>query len=472
MNARNPALELVAILLLVASVPTALAQAPAGPPGQVLTGQAAYGDWRHDAPGIRRRLTPGDMPAPYASRSASNTPSVVDPPAGALPKVPAGYSVAPFVTGLENPRMVRVAPNGDVFVAETTPGRIRILRAADGATHPVRDEVFAHGLDGPFGIAFYPQGPDPKWVYVATINSVVRFAYTSGDLKAAGPAQTVVDRISSTVGYHTTRDVQFSRDGRQMLVSVGSGSNDAQSMEAHDPAWIHQWEANTLPGAAWGGETDRADVLAFDPDGQNRHVFATGIRNCAALAIHPRTGDLWCATNERDGLGDNLVPDYVTRVHPGAFYGWPWLYIGANQDPRHAGERADLASHVTIPDVLIQPHSAPLGLAFYRPPPAGVATFPSDADGDAFVALHGSWNRSKRTGYKIVRLRLHDGVADGTYEDFMTGFVVDDDSVWGRPVGVAVAHDGALLVTEDGNGTIWRVAYDGARKGAVSGKAP
>lgn len=472
MKARYFVLGLVAALVPIGPAASALAQSAAAVSGQVLTGQAAYGDWRHDAPGTPRRLTPADMPAPYASRSASNTPSLVDPPAGALPKVPAGYSVAPFVTALENPRMVRVAPNGDIFVAETTPGRIRILRAADGAARPDRNEVFARGLDEPFGIAFYPQGPAPKWVYVATINSVVRFAYTPGDLTAAGPPQTVVDRISSTVGYHTTRDVQFSRDGTQMLVSVGSGSNVAQGMPAHDPDWIRQWDARTLPGAAWGGETDRADVLAFDPDGHDRHVFAAGLRNCVALAVHPRTGDLWCATNERDGLGDNLVPDYVTRVRAGAFYGWPWFYIGANQDPRHAGERADLASRTTIPDVLIQPHSAPLGMTFYRPVPGGAATFPSDTDGDAFVALHGSWNRSKRTGYKLVRLRLHDGVPDGNYEDFMTGFVADDDNVWGRPVGVAEAHDGALLVTEDGNGTIWRVAHSSGHQPAGSGNLP
>lgn len=469
MNPRAVALVSVLILLLYGPASSVSAQSPDAPP---LAGQAAYADWRHDAPGTRHRLTPADMPAPYASRSASNTPSVVDPPADAMPKVPAGYSVGPFITGLENPRMVRVAPNGDIFVAETTPGRIRILRAADGALHPDRNEVFARGLDEPFGIAFYPQGPDPKWVYVATINSVVRFPYTSGDLKAASQPQTIVDRISSTIGYHTTRDVQFSRDGKQMLVSVGSGSNVAQGMATHDPAWIRQWETKTLLGAAWGGETDRADVLAFDTDGRNRHIFATGIRNCVALAVHPRTGDPWCATNERDGLGDNLVPDYVTRVRAGAFYGWPWFYIGANQDPRHPGERADLAPHVMIPDVLIQPHSAPLGLTFYQAVAGGPAAFPSDVDGDAFVALHGSWNRSKRTGYKVVRLRLHDGIPDGNYEDFMTGFVVDDDSVWGRPVGVAVAHDGALLVTEDGNGTIWRVAHDTGRRTAGPGKAP
>ena len=200
-------------------------------------------------------------------------------------------------------------------------------------------------------------------------------------------------------------------------------------------------------------------MLAFDPDGGNRQVFATGLRNCVGLAVHPRTGDLWCATNERDGMGDNLVPDYVTRVRAGGFYGWPWYYIGPHEDPRHAGERPDLLGRVTVPDVLIQPHSAPLAMTFYQAPRGGVAAFPADHDGDAFVALHGSWNRSRRTGYKVVRVPLHDGVPRGVYEDFMTGLVVDDDDVWARPVGVAVAHDGALLVTEDGNGLMWRIAY-------------
>jgi glucose/arabinose dehydrogenase len=187
--------------------------------------------------------------------------------------------------------------------------------------------------------------------------------------------------------------------------------------------------------------------------------FATGLRNCVALAVQPRGGALWCATNESDGLGDDLPPDYATRVGEGKFYGWPWYYIGDHQDPRHKGERPDLAGKVTIPDVLLQPHSAPLGIAFYDAPGIAVSGFPDSYRGDAFVALHGSWNRSKRTGYKIVRLLLKDGVPSGTYEDFLTGFVTDDDTVWGRPVGIAVARDGALLVSEDGNGTIWRIAY-------------
>ena len=449
--------------VLLGGVPAGLRGQDGGGAMRLLSGSAVFADWRQDAPGLRRHLVAADMPKPYASRSASNAPSVVDMPAGARLHVPPGYVVARFAAGLENPRLLRVAPNGDIFVAETTPGRIRVLRAADGAAQVEREAVFAADLDGPFGIAFYPPGPDPRWVYVATTNTVVRFAYRNGDLAASSPPQLVVPQLSATIGDHTTRDVQFSPDGRRMFVSVGSGSNAGQDMGRRGPTQLRQWEAGRLAGATWGDEADRADVLAFDPEGQGRRIFADGIRNCVSLAVHPRTGALWCATNERDGLGDNLVPDYVTRVQEGGFYGWPWYYIGANEDPRHAGERPDLAARVSLPDVLLQPHSAPLGLAFYTPPATpAAAAFPPDAAGDAFVALHGSWNRSRRTGYKIVRLRLHDGVPDGAYEDFLTGFVVDDDSVWGRPVGVAVAHDGALLVTEDANGTVWRVAHVGA----------
>ena len=254
-------------------------------------------------------------------------------------------------------------------------------------------------------------------------------------------------------GGHTTRDIAFSRDGKRMLISVGSRSNDAEG--SGGPAeGLEAWISGHPLGAAWGSETDRAGVLAFDPDGKPLGMFATGIRNCVGLAIHPTTGDLYCSTNERDGLGDNLVPDYVTRVREGAFYGWPWFYIGSNEDPRHAGERADLKGKVTVPDVLLQPHSASLGLTFYNG-----HQFPADYSGDGFAAEHGSWNRSKRTGYKVIRIRLRDGVPTGEYQDFITGFVINDNDVWGRPVGVAVAHDGALLVSEDGNGTIWRVSH-------------
>ena len=249
-----------------------------------------------------------------------------------------------------------------------------------------------------------------------------------------------------------------------MFVSIGSASNVAPNLGGRDPAQIEAWQAQHGLGAAWGAETNRADVLVFSPDGRNPSTFATGLRNCVGMAVHPATGDLWCSTNERDGLGDNLPPDYVTRVARGGFYGWPWYYIGDHEDPRHKNARPDLRGRVTVPDVLIQPHSAPLQMTFYPPGQAGAAAFPAEYRGDGFAALHGSWNRALRTGYKIVRIRLHDGVPTGEYQDFLTGFVLDNDAVWGRPVGVAVAHDGALLVTEDGNGTIWRVAWEGGAK--------
>ena len=420
-----------------------------------LTGAEAFGDWRDDRPGLVRHIAPGDLPPAFASRSSRNGPDLTEMPRDAAPQAPARFSVQLFASGLESPRTVRVAPNGDFFIAETDSGRILVMRAADGAPRPERTETFATGLDEPFGIAFYPPGPDPQWVYVANTNSVERFPYRSGDLTARGRAQTVVDRLTVTTGGHTTRDIQFSPDGHRMYVSIGSGSNVASDMSQHDGAYARDWDAAHGLGAAWGPEAGRADVLAFNPDGADPHTFATGIRNCVGLAVHPRTGDLWCSVNERDGLGDNLPPDYVTRVAQGGFYGWPWYYIGGNQDPRHKDERPDLAAHVTVPDVLVQPHSAPLSLTFYAG--HGPAAFPADYQGDAFVALHGSWNRARRTGYKVVRVRTQDGVPTGEYQDFLTGFVVSDAAVWGRPVGVAVAHDGALLVTEDGNGTMWRV---------------
>jgi glucose/arabinose dehydrogenase len=232
-----------------------------------------------------------------------------------------------------------------------------------------------------------------------------------------------------------------------LFVSVGSASNDAEGLRAM---------AARVLGASWGEEQDRADVLAFDPDGKNQRVYATGIRNCSGLAIQPATGALWCAVNERDGLGDDLPPDYATRVTQGAFYGWPWYYLGDHPDPRHKDERPDLANRITTPDVLIQAHSAPLAIAFYE-----ANQFPSEYKGDAFVTLHGSWNRSTLTGYKVVRLVMKDGKPTGAYEDFLLGFVGDDRSVWGRPVGVAVTRDGSLLVSDDGSGSIWRVSYKG-----------
>jgi glucose/arabinose dehydrogenase len=423
---------------------------------------AQTGDWHADAPGTPHTIVFDTLPAPFASRSASNSPSVIAQPPGAMPRVPPGFTVQRFAEGLSAPRIVRVAPNGDIFVAESVSGDIRVMRAADGASRPSVSRVFASGLDLPFGIAFYPPGPDPQFVYVADNNAVIRFPYRAGDLQAGGPAQTIVTQLSPSSGHHWTRDIAFSADGQRMFVSIGSGSNDAEGMAVLDPASLSAHIARTAPGAAWGNEERRAAVMEYAPDGTAGRFYATGLRNCVGLAVHPRTGDVWCSTNERDGLGDNLPPDYVTRIADGGFYGWPWFYIGAHADPRHAGQRPDLAGAVAVPDVLIQPHSAPLAMTFYAG--SGPAAFGAQYQGDAFVALHGSWNRATRTGYKVVRIRLSGGVpASGAgYEDFMTGFVLDDDHVWGRPVGVAVAHDGALLVTDDANGTIWRIAGPGS----------
>ncbi len=448
MRQSNRGLQVVATRLmagLFASVAGgALAQS------ESLVGAAAFGDWRADKPGVVRLIRPQDLPRPGATPSSANTSHVVPRPTAAVPKVPAGFKIELFANGLSGPRQMRVAPNGDIFVAETRAGKIRVLRAADGASKPSADEIYATALNRPFGIALFPNGNNPQWIYVANTDSIVRFPYRSGDLKAAARPETVVAELPHGYG-HSTRDIVFSNDDKRMLVSVGSAGNDGEGMGS-PPGGLQSWIDKHPPGASWGGETDRADVLAFDPDGKNPRVFATGIRNCVGLAVHPQTGDVYCSTNERDGMGDNLVPDYITRVRDGAFYGWPWFYIGSNEDPRHAAARPDLKGKVTVPDVLIQPHSASLGLTFYN----GTA-FPTEYRGDGFAAEHGSWNRSKRTGYKVIRIRLKEGVPTGEYQDFVTGFVVSDSEVWGRPVGVAVAHDGALLVSEDGDGTIWRI---------------
>jgi glucose/arabinose dehydrogenase len=415
------------------------------------------GDWQNDAPGTVHRIDLANLPAPYATASAGNSPKTVDRPAGANPIVPEGFQVKEFASDLSGPRLMRTAPNGDIFIAETRQGRIRVLRAADGADTPSENSVFAEGLSGPFGIAFYPVEGEPKWVYVGNVNSVVRFPYQNGDLKARGPAETVVAKLTDSKGGHSTRDVVFSDDGKRMFVSVGSGSNVADGLADKSPAEIKEWEKSTAPGATWGAETDRADVLAYDPEGRGLSIFATGIRNAVGLAIQPDTGKLWVSTNERDGLGDDLVPDYISHIQEGGFYGWPWYYYGNHEDPRHAGKRPDLAGKAIVPDVPIQAHSAALQLAFYPTTIKGSAAFPEQYHGDIFGALHGSWNRTGRTGSKVIRVHLKDDEATGEYEDFMTGFVVDDGHVWGRPVGITIAHDGALLVSDDANGTIWRI---------------
>ncbi len=442
---------------LVATLASSLAAGQSGAGGtlgNVLSGQDAFGSWQDSSPGVRRLIRPLDLPAPFATKSASNGPNVAPMPSGARPKVPDGFAVETVAKDFKQPRVIRVAPNGDLFVADSAAGEIRILRMQDGTAKPSAESVFADGLNRPYGIAFYPLGPNPRWVYVADTDSVVRYAYANGDLKATGQPQTIVAHLPT--GSHWTRDIAFSPDGGTMFVAVGSRSNAGEDLRGLPGDGIEAFAASHALGAAWGGEEDRADVLAFDPGGSNKRVYATGLRNCAGMTVQPATGQLWCVVNERDGLGDDLPPDFATAVQEGHFYGWPWYYIGGNPDPRSPvlGQRPDLADKVTVPDVLLQPHSAPLNIVFYTG-----SNFPAAYKGDAFVAMHGSWNRGARTGYKIVRLIFDHDKATGVYEDFMTGLVVSSDQVWGRPVGLAVGHDGSLFVSEDGNGTIWRISH-------------
>jgi len=393
-----------------------------------------FSDFRYEKPGKTRKITVRDIPPPFVTSSAGNGPQVVPRPANAWPQVPPGFKVDLYASGLEEPRLIRSAPNGDMFLADSKAGEIKVFRGITSAGKPEQMAVFAGGLNRPFGINFYPPGPDPQWVYVASMQSVVRFPYQNGDLKARGSEQHITDLPGGE--YHWTRDIQFSLDGKKMFVSIGSNSN------VDDP--------DTSPA-----EKNTADILQFNPDGSGMRVYASGIRNAVGLAIQPKTGDLWCSTNERDGLGDNVVPDYITHVQDGGFYGWPWWYMGGHQDPRHKGKHPELKDKIITPDVLLQPHNASLEMTFYDG-----KQFPAEYQGDIFAAEHGSWNRSVRTGYELIRVPLHQtGHASGEYEDFMTGFVIDNKNVWGRPVGVAVASDGSLLVTDDGSNSIWRISY-------------
>jgi glucose/arabinose dehydrogenase len=399
--------------------------------------QPPYTDFRFEDPGKVRKITLRDLPAPYATDSAGNAPKLVPRPRDAWPKAPAGFSVQQYASGLENPRLLRTAPNGDIFLAESSGGKIKVFRGITSDGKPEQTSVFATGLNEPYGIAFYPPGDNPQWVYIGNTDSVVRFPYQNGELKAAASAQHIADLPHG--GGHWTRDIQFTADGKKMFVAVGSSSN------VDDP--------DTTPG-----EKNRADIQEFNPDGSEMRVYAYGIRNAGGgLAIDPKTGELWCSVNERDGLGDNLVPDYITHVEEGGFYGWPWWYIGSHQDPRHEGKHPELRDKVVVPDVLLQPHNASLEMTFYEG-----AQFPAEYRGDIFASEHGSWNRSVRTGYEVIRVPLRQtNRASGEYEDFVTGFVVDNSRVWGRPVGITVAQDGALLVSDDGSNSIWRIVYTG-----------
>ena len=437
------ALSLLLAGIFAVSPATVKAQSGAVDSGssKTITGQAAFADFSQQRPGVRRKITVADLPAPNEAESVDNGPTVVPRPEGAWPIAPAGFKVELYAQGFTEPRLIRTAPNGDLFLADSKAGKVTVLRGVGSDGKVTTTETFASDLDHPFGIAFYPSGDNPQWVYVANTTSVVRFPYKSGDLKASSGPQTVVKTLPGYAqlrgGGHWTRDVAFSQDGKRMFISVGSASNVDDT--DNNPKEFH-----------------RANVLEYSPDGKFVKIYASGIRNCVGEAINPITGQLWCSTNERDRLGDNLVPDYITSVKEDGFYGWPWYYIGDHQDPRHAGKHPELKGKVIVPDVLLQSHFASLEMLFYEG-----KQFPSQYTGDAFAAEHGSWNRAKRSGYQVIRVPMRDGHATGEYEDFLTGFVTPDGKVWGRPVGVTVANDGSLFVTDDGSKSVWHVSYTG-----------
>jgi glucose/arabinose dehydrogenase len=398
---------------------------------------APFTDFRYEKPGTVRKISVSDLPKPFATQSAQNGADVVSRPETAWPVAPAGFKVELFASGLENPRLLRTAPNGDVFLAESEAGRIRVFRGVTSDGKAEQSAIFASGLKRPYGIAFYPAGSDPQWVYIGNTNEVVRFAYHNGDLKANAGPEHVADLPNG--GGHWTRALDFSKDGKKLFVAVGSASN------VDDP--------DTHPG-----EKDRADILVCDPANCTLSVYAYGIRNAGGgILVSPETGELWCSVNERDALGDNLVPDYITHVQEGGFYGWPWWYMGAHQDPRHEGKHPELKEKAIVPDVLLQPHNASLEFIFYE-----ADKFPAEYKGDIFASEHGSWNKATRVGYEVIRVPLHQtGHASGEYEDFLTGFVLPNGQVWGRPVGITLAPDGSLLVSDDGSNSIWRVSYTG-----------
>ena len=439
--------EAVARIVLYPCV-AALALGTASAQQQVLTHQQAFTDYTKEHPGVARKLTTDDLPEPYATQSAMNDAHLVPRPKDAWPQAPPGFRVDLYADGFVNGRLLRTAPNGDIFMADNLAGEVIVLRGVGPDGRAKRIERFATELSLPFGIAFYPAGPHPQWVYVANTDSVVRFPYRSGDMIARGPAQPVIPDLPGYArlhgGGHWTHDIVFSKDQKHLLVSVGSRTNVTDT--DGNPADLH-----------------RADVLEYTPTGAFERIYASGIRNCVGEAIHPLTGEVWCSTNERDGLGDDLVPDYITHLEPGGFYGWPWFYMGGHQDPRHPGKHPELQASVLTPDVLLQPHFASLEMLFYTG-----KSFPARYAERGFAAEHGSWNKGSRAGYEVISFPTSNGRATGEYEDFLTGFVLANGDVWGRPVGVTTGADGSLFVSDDGSNAIWHVTYVGSANAPIS----
>lgn len=376
-------------------------------------------------------VDPNKLPSPFHTESARRSSRVIPQPSNATLTVPKGFKVNVFAEGdFAYPRWMALAPNGDVFVADSRANRIVVLRDTNKDGKADQRWIWSDKLDQPFGMAFHK-----NWFYVANTDSVVRFSYKNGQTTAEGTPERLVELTRGGYNQHWTRNILFSPDGKKMFVSIGSATNvDVEE----DPK--------------------RAAISVYDPDGKNHKIYAAGLRNPIGLAWNPKTGELWTAVNERDGLGDDLVPDYATSVKEGGFYGWPYAYIGQNEDPRRKGESPDHVKRTLVPDVLFTSHVAALGIQFYTG-----KMFPKEYRGDAFVAMHGSWNRAKLSGYKVVRIKFDENgkLKGNAFEDFVSGWLPDENSneVWGRPVGLLFLQDGSLLITDDGARKVWRVSF-------------
>ncbi|WP_439556533.1 PQQ-dependent sugar dehydrogenase [Dyadobacter sp.] len=372
------------------------------------------------------------LPAPFTTESVENRPEEAGWPEGKMPVAPEGFVVTKYADKLDSPRWTYQAPNGDVFVAESntkkSADRITLLRDVNKDGKPEIREIFMEKLNKPLGMLVLN-----NFFYVANTDGVFRYAYKPGDTKITSKGEKIVELPAGGYNNHWTRNLLANADGSKIYISVGSASNVAD----------HGIDE----------EKRRANILEVNPDGSGERVFASGLRNPVGMDWAPGSKVLWTAVNERDLLGDDLVPDYITSVKEGGFYGWPYAYFGQNEDPRRKGERPDLVKKTIVPDVPVGSHTASLGLAFYDK-----TKFPAKYQNGAFVGQHGSWNRSKISGYKVVFIPFKGGKPAGKPEDFLTGFVESEKKVYGRPVGVTVLEDGSMLVNDDSGNTIWRVA--------------
>ncbi len=378
-----------------------------------------------DKPGDKFLISPSDLPKPYATPAADNSSHPVPRAVDQVPTAPPGFSIAVFAWQLSDPRFMVVAPNGDVFLSEPYVGKVTLLRTVNGKTQA---STFASGFDKPHGLALHDGA-----LYVGDMKAVWRLPYADGQLKETSRERVTTAPQLGRPGGHSTRDIAFDRNGT-LYIAIGSRNNI---------------EEDPLP---------EATVQMVDKSG-GLSTFASGLRNPVGIAFYPGTDDLFVTVNERDGLGDGLVPDYLTHLEKGGFYGWPYAYTGPHPDPTFGKKRPDMVARTIVPDVLFQSHSAPLGLVFYDG-----SQFPAEFKGDAFVALHGSWNSGKPTGYKVVRVPFKNGRPSGGYENFLTGWWDGKSApakVWGRPAGLAIAKDGSLLVSDDVAKLIWKVSYTG-----------